>query len=111
MNKLKKYSVTKIDLVISKTLQILGLQSEISKVFFSHSRSEQFWRQNTYSPNVSTNPITISRIFPYLGKDVYPFLLKNHDHLFQMSVHPMNPMNHPNLWSSFSVLNFGSCPI
>ena len=42
-----------IVLVISKILQILGLQPWLSKVFlisrifFSHSRSEQFWKQNT----------------------------------------------------------------
>ena len=62
-NKLRKHSVTKnysdlslfeeIVLVISKNFQILGLQPRISKVFliiwtiFSHSKSEQFWQQNT----------------------------------------------------------------
>ena len=35
-------------LVIWNILQILGLQSQLSlEHFFSHSRSEQFWKQNT----------------------------------------------------------------
>ena len=44
--------------MISKFLQILGLQPRISKfflitrIFFSHSRSEQFWQQNTISWSV-----------------------------------------------------------
>ena len=43
--------------VISKILQILGLQSPISKNFsirtiFSHTRSEQFCKQNTSSWNL-----------------------------------------------------------
>ena len=37
-NKLKKHSVSKI---------VLVPVSVISKTFFSHSRSEQFWKQNT----------------------------------------------------------------
>ena len=57
-NNLKKHSVSKkcsdlpllewIVLVISKILKILGLQfSSMTRTIFSHSRSEQFEKQNT----------------------------------------------------------------
>ena len=34
--------------LISKFLQILSLQHQKHQKKFSHSRSEQFWKQNTY---------------------------------------------------------------